>query len=150
MKQFDDLKHFNQLVARIAMAMRLSEDNCEQATRLLHEQYAITLRNTSESADNTKPEHSIDQEQMMSQIEDIALDMANSVPNQNSKYNRKDSYEFEHFQQELKDCFAMHFKADSKTSNNSDEQSITDDELVSKIKDRAYEINRCESIGGVR
>ena len=76
----------------------------------LNKKYSVTLRNTSESADNAKSEQVINQEQMMSQIEDIALDMANSVPNQNSKYNRKDSYEFEHFQQELKDCFAMHFK----------------------------------------
>lgn len=91
-----------------------------------------TCRNSNSAADNVKHEQVINQEQMMAQIEDIAVDLAETIC---FKYidkstmelgiiKTKNSLAFEHFQQELRDCFAMHFKADSKPVNVSDEQDI--------------------------
>lgn len=86
----------------------------------LNSKYLVTLKNSKD--DNTKSEQVIDQEQMMAEIESMGLAL----------YNSTDS--LTQFQAKLKDCFAMHFKADSNPANISDGQSITAEELVSKIE----------------
>jgi hypothetical protein len=71
---------------------------------------------------------------MMAQIKDIALDLAEVYSDDYCKDEIEYSCAFEHFQQELEDCFAMHFKADYKPVNVSDEQSITESDLINGIK----------------
>ena len=95
-------------------------ESLENFYERISRKYSVTLRNTDFTADNVKTEQSINQELMMAQIKDIALDLAEVYSDDYCKDEIEYSCAFEHFQQELKDCFAMHFKADSKPVNVSD------------------------------
>jgi len=101
--------------------------------RTFKDEYSVTFRNNDSTADNVESKQSINQDQMMLQIEDIALSLI-----QLHSDHSLNSEDFRDFQLGLKDCFAMHFKADSKPVNASSEQSINQEQIGLAIRGLLY------------
>lgn len=108
----------------------LSETENEFLVEEFSKKYSVAYRNNDSTTDNVKLEQSINQEQLMSQIEDIAAEL--SCLSSNATFQSK--YPYEAFKTQLRDLFAMHFKSDSRPVNVSDEQTVSRDITVSKIE----------------
>jgi hypothetical protein len=103
--------------------------------------YSVGLKEHDSSADNNKVEHSINQEQMMFQIEDMVAVYLNRILTGIKDGETEDLVDssFDKFRQGLKDCFEYYFKVDFKPLNVSSEQCATDEELLSKIESLAVD-----------
>lgn len=73
------------------------------------ESFILELSEKLFEPSKSSSEQNISQDQMMSQIEDMAVCLNTSNPLPFSESYLRNTQQFKHFQQELKDCFKRHF-----------------------------------------
>lgn len=99
----------------------------------LSSKYSVTLRNSDSSADNNKVEQTTTEEELVSKIEDMALNLAEIYSDECLLPEIKISNGFWHFKDELRKLFKTHRNTVSTAANQKDDKYSSRGETESKI-----------------